>query len=400
MSKLSFSRIPTARWRRGFTLVELLVVIAIIGILVGLLLPAVQAAREAARRMQCSNNLKQLGLSVHNFESAHRKLPHSGQVDSTGDGTTTYMVHSTPTLLLPYIEQTAVYQLLDVNAIPSSWGATQAANGTWTSNGGVLHKNAKGIPYDHPSHPKPSAASALTNGQIAGRAKITTFVCPSAPIDNGSRDPLYSYGGIDYMFIASSDVYSNVAGGAAAQALGTRVASTSPLYRAEAVAGMLGAGNNMGAVSDGTSNTLLNIEDVGRAHPSVGVFGALSSRPTPSVGGLDPVTGQGVTTARRVYAWIDPDAATNGFSGPSNAISPGSRVAKINNYASPIGGPVECRWQINNCGPNDEPFAFHTGGANAVMGDGSVRFMSASTDPITVKWMVGAADGQIIANQE
>ena len=101
--------------RVGFTLVELLVVIAIIGILVGLLLPAVQAAREAARRMQCSNNLKQLGLSMHNYESTYQKFPMANVVnfrtatDLRGDGWTWHA------RILPFVEQTALYN--QVNSV-------------------------------------------------------------------------------------------------------------------------------------------------------------------------------------------------------------------------------------------------------------------------------------------
>lgn len=106
---MNSQRVPR---RGGFTLVELLVVIAIIGILVGLLLPAVQAAREAARRMQCSNNLKQLGLAIHNYESAIKRLPPGGLHIRDGFGADSSSTSWGPNwliMLLPYVEQAPLH---------------------------------------------------------------------------------------------------------------------------------------------------------------------------------------------------------------------------------------------------------------------------------------------------
>lgn len=99
--------------KAGFTLVELLVVIAIIGILVGLLLPAIQAARESARSMQCKNNLKQLGLALHNYESAHKRLP-SGYISRfSSTGVDTGPGWGWAAMLLPQLEQNSAYQTID-----------------------------------------------------------------------------------------------------------------------------------------------------------------------------------------------------------------------------------------------------------------------------------------------
>ncbi len=140
------------RFASGFTLVELLVVIAIIGILVGLLLPAVQAAREAARRMSCSNNVKQINLALHNYESAHKKLPFG------------WNTHGTlwSAMILPYMEQTNLYDTLLF---------TESGPGNWDS-GSINTKACETV--------------------------VNAFKCPSAPIEDH-----LDYNGISRRFPAS-----------------------------------------------------------------------------------------------------------------------------------------------------------------------------------------------------
>ncbi|HXG12301.1 MAG TPA: DUF1559 domain-containing protein [Gemmataceae bacterium] len=126
-----------ARCRSGFTLIELLVVIAIIGVLIALLLPAVQKVRESANRTRCANNLKQIGLALHNYHSAHERFPPGNASPVTMSdvgcfsGTSTNSPHpGAPwsVFILPYIEQTAIYSQLDITGtFPSSYGDATAS---------------------------------------------------------------------------------------------------------------------------------------------------------------------------------------------------------------------------------------------------------------------------------
>ncbi len=141
--------------RRGFTLIELLVVIAIIAILIALLLPAVQQAREAARRTQCKNNLKQLGLALHNYESTFSTLPPGSLANP--------LVFSAQARLLPYLDQAGLENLLNYSVPP----------------------NLPGTGYD---------VTLVTRNDNAGKQTLSVMLCPS----DGDRVPGSEYGGISY----------------------------------------------------------------------------------------------------------------------------------------------------------------------------------------------------------
>ena len=144
--------------------------------------------------------------------------------------------------------------------------------------------------------------------------------------------------------------------------------------------------------SDGASNTVAIIEDVGKLHESFNPFMKANYSAYANVAaGVKSPSG-----LRNNYRWAEPDNA-NGVSGPHKAVSPGSTQAKINNHASPRGGTgTGCTWDNNNCGPNDEPFSFHTGGCQAVYGDGHVQFIRDSISPQVLRAICTASGGETV----
>ena len=159
--------------RQAFTLVELLVVIAIIGVLVALLLPAVQAAREAARRMSCSNNIRQIGLAMHNYENALRRFPPSILIDPSS----TQYRWSALSRILPHAEQSNLAGLIDFNVDYHFYGASGTNYG--------------------------SSSAALSSGEpLLKASRVDMLICPTEPrdeprLDSGTgneRDYITNYG--------------------------------------------------------------------------------------------------------------------------------------------------------------------------------------------------------------
>ena len=166
----------TPRTRRAFTLIELLVVIAIIGGLIALLLPAVQAAREAARRMQCSNNLKQIGLAIHNYHGAFDVLPPVGGVDATGNSVGGGAIPQTASVLLRLtneLEQRALYNAYNFSLGDVFQGAAVSANTTVMSTSLPV--------YLCPSDANPGNTGPLDGGYTA----ITA--CTNYAINGGTN---------------------------------------------------------------------------------------------------------------------------------------------------------------------------------------------------------------------
>jgi prepilin-type N-terminal cleavage/methylation domain-containing protein/prepilin-type processing-associated H-X9-DG protein len=341
--------------KKGFTLIELLVVIAIIAVLIALLLPAVQQAREAARRTQCKNNMKQMGLGLHNYESTNRVFPSAGEsLLPSNPAYTVFFTQSTFSSILPYIDQAPVYQQMNF-----------------------------GVHY-----------SDDTTTMTMGKTKINSFLCPS----NGATtpDPL-GFGLVDYMPIAYVGL-PNAAG------VVTKKIGALGLF-----------GNSISFITDGTSNTIAIFEDAGRlAGNTAGKYdaaaAAVSGGTITATGFIKPATngasgnlckgigaGLGTTCPNR---WIDGDNG-NGVSGPPTAYwnPPGTASSGIiNNSAVPKGGPNGCKWDTNNCGPNDEPFSLHTGGCHALMCDGSVRFISENVDLQVVRRASDPGDGEPVGD--
>ncbi len=331
-----------SRERAGFTLVELLVVIAIIGILVGLLLPAVQAAREAARRMQCSNNLKQLALAALNYESSYKRFA-SRQAGSGAIRTQRQRMRMSGfARMLPYLEQTALYNNIESNQ-RSPWDG-------WFAN----------------------------NGQ-----QLSFLQCPSDPGSGRTRDPnnRAARGTVSYAFCAG-DNYARSAWTDQAERDNTSLSYQKPKITTRGIYGRHDY-TKMGAITDGTSNTLAFAErrvptdqqGRGMVAWSAGALDAYVPLLCRSLWSGNGYGGAGYVRfnadTQAGFRWADGAAFFHAF---TTILPPNTAVCLVGDSD---------RWQATggHYGPGIwTATSEHTGGVQCAMADGSVHFISDNID--------------------
>jgi prepilin-type N-terminal cleavage/methylation domain-containing protein/prepilin-type processing-associated H-X9-DG protein len=347
--------------RRGFTLIELLVVIAIIAVLIALLLPAVQAAREAARRSQCVNNLKQIGLAMHNYHSSTNSFAYVAAIQPvTGPGgTSTWGNWSAQALMNSYMEQTTVY-----NSCNFSWAPEWANNPSYLIN----------------------STAYLT--------KINTYICPS----DGNAGT-QTGGGFINSYCASVGTCTT----------GYPSSGAGPGPDTGGSAGVYGyqANYSIANVTDGTSNTIAFSEwcvnnPLGRP-PGRSTMAALKG-----TGYVD------VTNIANALATVQADvnACSIAFqggaigNGPGNTWATGAMGYTLFNTVVPPNGGGQAKWsgcrqgccsQSQHADYNNAQ-SYHSGGVNVLFADGSVRFIKTTVNWLTW-WALGTrANGEVISS--
>ncbi|WP_337173160.1 DUF1559 domain-containing protein [Paludisphaera sp.] len=355
---------------RGFTLIELLVVIAIIAVLIALLLPAVQAAREAARRSQCVNNLKQMGLALHNYHSTIGSFPPGGtRAGNIGEPVNTpWGCWSAQSMMLPYMEQQPLYSSINFN----------------TSNAG-------GDQYQGYQFNTTSVSSV-----------VSAFLCPSAPKFPGGAD----YYGRPF----PGNNYFVSVGSSLSQGAGFGPRPNGPFE-------VLGDAFSEASITDGTSNTVFMSEwrtgdnDPNRLSVPQDIIKVTEYPPNSPSGSPNLNMPQGGAFLNQWLSSTCTAAAASSIgNGDVNRSWVGQKWAQ-GMFGSAVGNVVAppnsnypyCAmvvWggDMDGAGAaNVGMSSFHSGGANALFGDGSVRFLKASTNQM-VLWSIGSRNqGEVVS---
>jgi len=329
------------RRNKGFTLIELLVVIAIIAILIALLLPAVQQAREAARRTQCKNNLKQMGLAIHNYHDVYTRFPPAGTVagNSGAHGNTVFVG------ILPYIDQAPLYNQLSAvgfgNEGVNYWLGSGSAGPTRAVLQGVMI-NA----YRCPSDPRPEFRNIGSNGG-SNPAMVASYVL----IAGSNAHPT-----TDFSLTGGSDHHSS--GG---------------LFPGT-------ASFRMRDITDGTSNTMI-VAEQGARHKTQSTWRTAFGSSGPWMGTKNPRIPQGDGT------WLSgsdpqPEADERCYSMTTVRERPNPPT-----YNSAIHAANQCNTSLRSQ---------HVGGIQTLLGDGAVRFISENLDLATLKNLADKDDGNVI----